>query len=297
MKNCLPNIAITGANGQLGHALREHAMLKQFHSTFYARSELDIRDAQKIDEMIQITKPDVIINAAAFTAVDKAETEMLASIETNYSGTKNLAIACQKHQIPLVHVSTDYIFDGKKTTPYDENDTPNPINYYGKSKYFSELAVREYCEHYLILRVSGVFSEHGNNFLKTILRLAQEKKQLNVVSDQITCPTYAGDIASALLTMVSQLQTKTTSGTYHFCSRAAVSWYQFAKTIIEEAKSIKPLLVEEVNAIPTSAYKTAAQRPAYSVLACERIFERFGIVQPDWRVAVKTILMHSKDLL
>lgn len=290
MTNCSLKIAITGGGGQLALALQHHPLMQQFQCTAYSRKEVDITDDVSIAAIFAKAKPDVIINTAAYTAVDKAETEMLSAMEINYAGSAKLASACQKHQIPMIHVSTDYIFDGKKTTPYREDDAANPINYYGKSKYLSELAVRDNCEQHIILRVSGIFSEYGHNFLKTILRLAQEKKQLQIVADQITCPTYAGSIAGAILTILPQLNTHHSFGTYHYCSNTPVSWHQFALAIVAEMKKIKSLLVEDVKPIPAAQYKTAAHRPAYSVLNCDRIQKTFGITQPAWEKAIKTIL-------
>jgi dTDP-4-dehydrorhamnose reductase len=229
-----------------------------------------------------------VINAAAYTAVDKAEQEADQAILVNHLGAQNLAIACKKNQVPLIHLSTDYIFDGAHTCPYQEDDKENPTNVYGHSKWLGEQAVREQCEQHIILRVSGIFSQYGHNFLKTMLRLAQEKKELRVVADQITCPTYAGDIASVLFSIMQQ---SLHWGTYHYCNAGPVSWHQFATTIIQTAKQYQHLLVEEIKAISTSHYPTLAKRPAYSVLDCSKIENEMGIKQSMWRDALSVVIL------
>lgn len=287
MTDYLHKVAITGGNGQLANAIRNHPLAQSMQIHTFSRLEMDITDANSIAHIIAQFQPSIIINTAAYTAVDKAENETDLCLKINYAGTKKLAIACKKAQIPLIHLSSDYIFDGIKNGPYLEEDKPNPSNQYGKSKWLSEQVIREECQKHLILRVSGVFSEFGNNFLKTITRLAHEKKQLKVVSDQITCPTYAGDIANTLLTITKQYATDDLPwGTYHFCSKLPTSWYQFAIAIIAHLKKIKPVAVEEITPISTAAYQAAANRPANSVLNCDRIYKNFGIVQPDWRLGM-----------
>jgi dTDP-4-dehydrorhamnose reductase len=288
MKNYLPKILITGAKGQLGSALI-HSVLSQNY-TLIGRShgEMDITDLTSLERSIPQLAPDLVINTAAYTAVDKAEQSNKEAMQVNYLGTANLAAVCEKYCIPLVHISTDYIFDGKKTSPYREEEEANPLNVYGKSKWMSEQAVRERCEQHLILRVSAVFSEYRTNFLKTILRLANEKAALHVVNDQLTCPTGASDIAHAIYHLADHIMTKKSGyGTYHYCSDNPVSWYQFAVAIIEEAKKTKPLIVQEVKAIATADYPALAARPAYSVLDCGKIKTVFGLEQPQWEAAMK----------
>ena len=281
-------LLITGGNGQLAQALCHHSLAKNFQIIPCSRLDMDITDTDSITNALVTFSPDIIINTAAFTAVDKAESDIKASVEINHLGTQHLAAACEKQRIPLIHISTDYVFDGAKQNPYQENDVPNPINFYGKTKWLGELAVRELCEQHIILRVSGVFSEYGNNFLKTILRLAQERKELRVVADQITCPTYAGDIAQAIFSIVKQnIERPTHWGTYHYCSAPPVSWYEFAKAIVTYAQNYKKLLVEEINAITTDQYPTAAKRPAYSVFDCTKIQLDFDIPQPSWNEGIQ----------
>lgn len=287
MNNYFRKILITGANGQVGSSLRHHARVSDFHLIPCGRAELDITQFASIESAIKKYSPDVVINTAAFTAVDQAEQDKELAMRANFQGARHLAIACQKHLIPLIHLSTDYIFDGTNTLPYQENDKACPINVYGESKWLGEQAIREHCEQHVIVRVSGIFSEYGNNFVKTMLRLANTKKELRVVADQITCPTYASDIANALFSIVQQNQR---SGTYHYCDTNPVSWYQFATAIIQIAKQSQALLVTEVKAITTSEYPTRAIRPAYSVLNCDKIVSHFAIKQGRWDDALATII-------
>lgn len=286
MTNFLPNILITGGHGQLATAIRHHLLSQVFQVTLLNHSELDIVDHDSIQRAISQYRPDIIINTAAYTAVDKAEQEVKLAMDINALGAKNLALACQQHQLALIHLSTDYIFDGKNSHAYQEDDVAHPLNVYGKSKWLGEEAIREQLDQHIIVRVSGVFSEHGNNFVKTISRLAEEKKELRVINDQITCPTYADSIANALFLMLKQ---KLQWGTYHFCSAQPVSWYDFAIAIIEEAKRYRHLCVENVTAIASSEYQTAAQRPHFSILDCSKIYNDYCITQPSWLEGIKHV--------
>lgn len=272
-------ILITGGHGQVGQALANHERASEFQLSLYSHAELDITQVASIKRAVDQYNPDIIINTAAYTAVDKAESEIESAASVNYQGALNLATLCRKEQIPLIHLSTDYVFDGKKTTPYTPDDTAQPLNFYGKSKLLGELAIREQHEQHVILRVSGIFSEYGNNFYKTILRLAKEKKELRIVADQITCPTYAGHIADTLFTIAKNPKHW---GVYHYCDNEPASWFSFAKKIIQQAKEIMPLHVEMVNAIAAVDYPTPAKRPAYSVMDCSALEKAYGIKQQRW---------------
>lgn len=273
MTNSLPKLLITGGSGQLAQALLHHARASEFRLINCTRTDLDITDMSSIHQAISTFMPDVIINTAAYTSVDKAEEDVIMANLVNHIGAKNLAIACEEAGLPLFHISTDYVFDGQKNTPYQEHDTANPINTYGKSKWLGEQAVREHCHRYVILRTSGVFSEYGHNFFKTMLRLGNNKTDLRVVADQTTCPTYAGDIADAIFTIAHK---KTHWGIYHYCSSPPVSWHHFAETILKR----------HIQAITTVQYPTAAKRPLYTALDCNKIAEDYGINQPLWQQAV-----------
>lgn len=287
MKNYLPKILITGSNGQLGHALLASSFAREFQIMKCGRDELDITNLTAIQDALTEFSPDIIINAAAYTAVDKAESETEQAVLANHIGAENLALACEYQQISLIHVSTDYVFDGQKAAPYREQDAVNPINFYGESKWLGEQAVREQCEKHIILRVSGVFSEYGNNFLKTMLRLAKERKELNIVADQITCPTYAGHIANAIFSLI---HSEPKWGTYHYCDKNPVSWHEFATAIIDAARQFMSLSVENINAITTAEYPLPAKRPPYSVLDCHKLEKEYGIKQSEWTSPLNKIL-------
>jgi dTDP-4-dehydrorhamnose reductase len=273
MNNSSLKILITGGNGQIAHALSLHPRAREFQITSCARQDLDITSVASINKAFEKFEPQVIINTAAYTAVDKAEQEIDLANLANHLGAENLACICEEHHIPLIHLSTDYIFDGTNNAGYSEDDPPNPINQYGKSKWLGEQAVNKQCEQHIILRVSGVFSEHGNNFFNTMLKLAKNKTAIRVVADQITCPTYAGDIADAIFTIIKK---PGHWGTYHYCSTPEISWHQFAKAILDQ----------DITAITTAEYPTPAKRPAYSVLNCNKIESIFGIKQPSWQHAL-----------
>lgn len=280
-------ILITGANGQLASALSHHTLAKEFDLILCDKNQLDITDIASVSNAMLTHKPDIVVNTAAYTAVDKAEQDQELAFKVNCKGAENLAVVCHANDIPLIHISTDYIFDGQKGHAYGENDASHPINYYGESKWQGEVAVRANCEKHIILRVSSVFSEFGHNFYKTILRLANERKDLRVVSDQISCPTYAGDIAGAIFQII---KSEKKWSTYHFCSALPVSWHGFASAIVNAAKEKTDLMVEEVEAIPTSAYPTPAKRPAFSVLDCRKIMSDYQIEQPSWEDAIRKLL-------
>ncbi len=287
MNTYLPKILVTGGQGQLASALKNHIKANQFLLNFYSHHELDITDSSTIKNIIDTHQPDLIINTAAYTAVDKAETDKETAEKINHFGARNLARICQQNAIPLIHLSTDYIFDGEKKSAYVESDAANPINFYGITKQRGEQAITEILTDYIILRVSGIFSEYGQNFLKTMIRLSQEKKELRVVADQITCPTAANDIASAILKMAatySQTQ-KLPWGIYHYCSANPVSWHAFASSILSH---VNPSIV--IKAIPTNEYPTPAKRPMNSVLNCEKIQQNFSIPQPSWQEGILRLI-------
>ena len=272
-------ILITGGNGQLASALMSESQASDYLLMPFSSQELDITRATSIEHAIIKLKPDVIINTAAYTAVDHAEHNEETAMRVNYQGAQLLAEICAKHHVTLVHLSTDYVFDGKTQLPYREDNTANPMSVYGKSKWLGEQAIREQSTDHIILRISGVFSEFGNNFLKTILRLAKDRSELRVVADQTTCPTYAGDIANAIFALLKN----NCRGTYHFCNQEPISWYQFANAIIEQAKQKNIFALEKITPITTEEYLASAKRPAYSVLDCTKIHNAAHIVQSHWK--------------
>ena len=265
---------ITGANGQVAFELQRYAGTRTIIAL--TKDQLDITDPE---ELIQSIRPDVVINTAAYTKVDDAEKNPEMAFAVNREGAKNLAIACEKIKCPLIHLSTDYVFDGQKNTPYLEEDPTLPLSIYGKSKWEGEEAVRHHCEKHIIIRMSAVFGVQGNNFVKTMLRLAKQKLKPRVVNDQITCPTPASDIAKMLWQMCEKITGVHEWGTYHFCATPAVSWYEFASHIIDAVESI-----------PTTGYPLPAARPKYSVLDCQKIKKIFNIQQPNWQKGLKDVL-------
>jgi dTDP-4-dehydrorhamnose reductase len=288
MSNSLPKVLITGGRGQLASTLQYHPLAYAFYLIVLSREELDITQPDSIKKAIEMHQPDIIINTAAYTAVDEAESEAEQAHQVNHLGAKQLAIACAEKNIFLLHLSTDYIFDGAQQTSYTEACAATPINVYGQSKLLGEQAVRDICERHIILRVSGVFSEYGHNFVKTILRLAREQDELRVVSDQVSCPTYAGDIAAAIYKILAT--EALIYGTYHFCSRDAVSWHQFAVSIVAEAETFAPVKTQKILPIPATDYSSAAKRPVYSALNCDKIRFTYDIEQPGTQKAIQIML-------
>ena len=272
----MTSVLITGGRGQLASALIHHKQACRYQLASYAHHELDITDASALKAVIEKIKPQAIINTAAYTAVDRAEQEKEQALAVNHVGAEQLARLSEHYHIPLIQLSTDYVFNGKKNLPYREEDAAYPLNYYGYSKWLGEESVRKYCEQHIILRVSGVFSEYGHNFCKTMLRLANEGAPLRVVADQITGLTYAGHIAEAIFTI---LDNPCHWGTFHFCGAPAVSWHQFAEAIVQH----------KVTPITTAEYPTAAPRPLYSVLDCSKIKSIYGIAQPNWQEGLARI--------
>ncbi len=270
------NVLITGAKGQLGMELSK--LLPGAILTDVA--ELDITDMNAVQKFVQGNHIDTIINCAAYTAVDKAEEDVALAEKINVSGPENLA----KTGCKIVHISTDYVFDGKGYKPYTPEDEPCPISVYGKTKRAGELAVLKYAKESIIIRTAWLYSPYGNNFVKTMRHLGAEKESLNVVNDQIGTPTYAGDLAEAIVKILPQIS-ETTKGIYHFTNEGVCSWYDFATEIMEMSG-----LKCQVNPIPSSAYPTKAIRPFYSVLDKSKIKEVFDIQIQHWKKGLEKCL-------
>lgn len=269
---------ITGVNGQLGYDIKKE-LLAQNYTNIIAptRNELDITNKNQVKKIIEQEKPDVIFHCAAYTAVDKAEEEQEICYNVNVNGTKNIVKYAELIGAKIIYISTDYVFDGTKKGIYETKDSNNPINYYGKTKYLGEEAVRTYNNH-IIVRISWVFGINGNNFIKTMLKLAETRKELSVVSDQIGSPTYTSDLAKLLIQMA--LSNKT--GTYHATNEGYCSWNEFAKYIFE----INNLDII-VNQVLTKDYKTTAKRPLNSKLSKDKLEEDGFNRLPSWQSAVK----------
>ncbi|MBE5202633.1 MULTISPECIES: dTDP-4-dehydrorhamnose reductase [Pectobacterium] len=279
-------ILLTGANGQLGRCFQDR-LPTEWEILATDTAELDITDLARVEEIVKDFQPDAIVNTAAYTAVDKAESEPELAEKINVTGPENLAIAASKQGIRLVHVSTDYVFDGNATEPYHEDSATNPLSVYGKTKLAGEQAVTQAAPETIIVRTAWVFSEYGNNFVKTMLRLAKERDTLSIVNDQRGCPTYAGDLAQAI---ISLLEKNAAGGIYHYAGDKEVNWFEFAhaiffvavqKAVLSKAPTLTP--------ITTAQYPTPAHRPAYSTLACKKI-EKEGITLSNWQDALQKVI-------
>jgi dTDP-4-dehydrorhamnose reductase len=283
-------VLVLGAGGQVGRELSRHPWSADTRLIALERSGLDITRRETVSAAITSERPDIVINAAAYTAVDRAESEPDAAWAANCTGPGNIAAACRDAGVPLIHISTDYVFDGTRIGPYREDDPVNPLGVYGTSKEAGERAVREALREHVILRTAWVYSAHGHNFVKTMLRLAADRPVLRVVADQTGSPTGAADIAGAIVRIARQITDGNAAwGTYHFTGAGAVTWHGFAETIFDLASRWRgpPPRVE---AITTADYPTPARRPANSVLDCLRITAAFGIEPRPWRTALAEVI-------
>ena len=274
---------VTGANGQVGSELQKLSIANgRFNFIFTTREQVPIHDRNAAAEFLSNNPIDICINAAAYTAVDLAEKERELAMEVNGHAPGNLAAACKRNGTRLLHISTDYVFNGEGHEPYKESDATDPVNYYGQTKLAGEqLALKENPDT-IIVRTSWVYSSFGKNFLKTMLRLMNEKDSIGVVADQVGCPTYAADLASALLHLC---MTEARPGIYHYCNSGVISWFDFA-TAIRDLAGLKC----EVNAIKTTDYPTPAKRPAFSALNTSKIQQETGLMIPHWKVSLQTCI-------
>ena len=282
-------ILITGANGQLGWELGQlAAAYPAFEFVLVDRSQLDLSFPETFEKIIQTIAPDCIINTAAYTAVDKSETEKELSYTVNATAVQALASICKNLAIPFITYSTDYVFDGEATQPYTISTKVDPVNFYGSTKAAGEKMAMEANEDTIIIRTSWVFSSHGNNFVKTMMRLMKERAQLNIVADQKGRPTYARDLAIATMQMIEAMNAgKSIKGVYHYANQGETTWYDFAAKI----KAIAGLTCE-VQPIETKDFPTPAKRPAYSVLDTSKIEHDLAIDIRHWEDALKDCMNH-----
>ena len=240
---------------------------------------------------------DLVINAAAMTAVDDAETQKETAENSNHYGVENLAIFCSKHAIPLIHFSTDYVFDGEENTPYVESHDPNPINVYGQSKLDGERVIQTHCSHFLIFRIQSLFGSKGKNFITTILNLAESNDQLSIISDQWMSPTWSRDVAGMIAKLLTHMETAATlpfgsisTGIYHYTSSEFSNWANVARFILATQKHLTLSNIPSIKNIPSSAYPQAAKRPSFSVLNCDK-FDRLRLCKrPSWKDAIRSFL-------
>lgn len=279
-------ILITGANGQVGSELVKLFADTDHEITALTRQTLDCKNLDQVSTFLMSIKPDIIINAAAYTAVDKAEDEPDIAETVNGDFVRELALYCQLRDTLLIHLSTDYVFDGSKTGAYNETDIPNPCGVYAKSKLSGEQAISSNLDKYIILRVSWVFGVHGANFVKTILQLAASREQLNIVADQSGRPTAASDIARVILQIVEQIKQPTFKqwGIFHYAGSGDTNWYEFARTFIDIAQDKSDTLnLARLIPITSDKYPTKVKRPKNSVLDTSRIERELGIECHDWK--------------
>ena len=277
-------ILVTGANGQLAQCIKELSANRSNESYVFLDSKtLDITNKNSVERLFASEKFDYCINCAAYTAVDKAEIEKSIANEVNVIGAKNLAVSCKQHNTVLIHISTDFVFDGESNKPYGEADQTNPISVYGQTKLKGENEIQSILKDYFIFRTSWLYSEYGNNFVKTMLKLSQEREVLTIINDQVGTPTYAKDLA---MTIINVIENKNRNfGLYNYSNNGLASWYDFAQAIFEY-KNIDI----KVKAIPTSSYKTPATRPHFSVLDKNKTENTFNIDIPYWRNSLKECL-------
>lgn len=289
-------ILLLGKDGQLGQDL-QLKLAAQGEIICCGRDTLDLENSALIRQMVRQVQPDIIVNAAAYTAVDRAESEPERAIAINGTAPTILAEEAQKLGAALLHVSTDYVFDGQKNTPYLEEDTPHPIGAYGQSKWLGEKGIQKSCDRHIILRTAWVYGVGGKgNFVKTMLRLGADREELRVVVDQVGSPTWTGDLAGAIAQFIPHLCSDTDTqhpitGIYHFTNSGAISWYDFAVAIFEEAATLGfPLKLQRVVPITAAEYPTLTSRPAYSVLSDKKTSALLGTTAPHWRQGLRQML-------
>ncbi len=290
----MTKILVSGRNGQVGHELRR-TLSTLGEVIALGRNELDLTNADQIREQIHKYKPNFIVNAAAYTAVDQAESDVDLAMQINGTAPGIIAEAAKQIGAAVIHYSTDYVFDGSKTTTYVEADTPKPIGVYGKTKLAGEQAIQATDVPHLILRTSWVYGRYGNNFYNTILRLAHEREELGIVSDQIGCPTWSRTIAETTAQLIAQQLAGAApsfsdcSGVYNLVSKGETSWHGFAKAFLELDPNKAQQKLKTLKAIGTDDYPTPAKRPAYSVMSTEKLESTFKLCMPPWQQSVELI--------
>jgi len=283
------NILVTGGNGQLAKCFSDiESKIANLNVTYTDYLELDITNSDEVQAYFGEKNFDYCINCAAYTAVDKAESDEVAATRANEIGPKNLATTCQKNKVVLIHVSTDFVFDGNTSIAYKEDHLPNPMGVYGQTKLKGEQAIIEHLEQHFIIRTAWLYSEYGNNFLKTMIQLSNDRNDLSVVVDQIGTPTYASDLASTIIRFINSKNNQ--YGLYHYSNEGVASWYDFAKAIFDERQS-------DINLTPikSESYPTPAKRPHFSVLDKSKIKSCLNIEIPYWRDSLKKALNNYNE--
>lgn len=285
----MKNILVTGGKGQLASCIKDSAAsLKEHHFVYVDIDALDITRASEVRAFFDTNNFDFCVNCAAYTNVDKSESEQEVAEKVNVDGAKNLAEACKDHHVKFIQISTDFVFDGKSSLPYLEEDTTNPLGSYGLTKLNGEQATSSALKEYFILRTSWLYSEHGHNFCKTMLRFAKERDSLSIVSDQVGTPTYAGDLAEVIIKIIAE--DSNAYGVYHYSNEGVASWYDFAKAIFDLSDANIAL-----HPIRSEAYPTPAKRPAFSVMDKAKIKTSLGVTIPYWRDSLIVCLRKLKS--
>jgi dTDP-4-dehydrorhamnose reductase len=292
----MKRVFVTGSSGQVGTELLRLAAGFGIQAIGRNRRELDICDQLAIKNEMEKLAPDVVVNAAAYTAVDQAEQDKKSAFAINEAGVANLARACANVGIPFIHISTDYVFDGSQRIPYREDDPVMPLGVYGESKLAGERAAFKACAKTVVLRTAWIYSAHSRNFVKTMLHYGAEREELKVINDQYGGPTAACDIADTIWHIVKKLNDTTQPwGIYHYCGAPDTTWHAFAEAIFAEARRQNyELKVSSVVAIPTKEYPVSTVRPENSVLNCEKIHSVFDINRPNWRDSLKKVVEELK---
>lgn len=287
-------ILVFGGDGMLGTEVVESLKAAGYAVHPLLWPGIDITKPESVRSVFaEHSKPGLVINCSAYTAVDKAESEPDVAFAVNRDGVARISDACLAAGTPLIHISTDYVFDGLSNIPYTEEDPAGPAGVYAASKWEGEEAVRSRLAEHLIIRTAWMYGVGGMNFVKTILKLARERRELTIIDDQFGCPTWSRDLAACITQMVSRIRTSRGGvpwGTYHFCGKGVTTWYGFTRKIVEHARRKESLKVAEVKPIPTTAYPLPAPRPAWSVLDCAKIGKAFGISPPPWEESLALML-------
>ena len=287
----MKKILVTGANGQLGRCIKDAAAsFPDFEFVFVSKEELDIEDSDMLKDFFRKNHFSHCINTAAYTNVEKAESEKEKAFAINGEAVRNLAAICKENDVVLLHISTDYVFDGKKGSPYLETDTTNPINVYGASKLKGEQFIQEICDKFFIFRTSWLYSQYGHNFLKTVLKFAEEGKPLTITTEQTGTPTNANDLAKALLHIVAQ--DSTDYGVYHYNNYGETTWFGFAEEILRQKDKLK-----DAKLAKTNHYRTFAARPEYSVLDNIKAHNRLKLKHIDWKDSLQSVLKKTVNNL
>ncbi len=283
------NILVIGSSGQLGWEVVKQGQNRSFNVLGVSTPQMDITNSSQIENIFSAYQPSLVINAAAYTNVDRAESEDKLAFAINSDGPENLAKSCAKTDTPLIHISTDYVFDGKKKSSYRETDPISPLGIYGRSKAEGEQKVRSHLKQHMILRTSWLYGVHGHNFVKTMLKLGREKETLKVVTDQYGSPTCAADLAAVVLTIGERIRNNSNIrwGTYHYCGKGVTSWYGFAEAIFEFARLYGSITLTRIEPIITAEYPTRTERPSFSALDCSLIQKQFNIKPKPWRQSLK----------